>query len=473
MQTLQISTDNNRPRNNQTVTTPAEYFRAVGATHFGTSTGGPSLPTLIATLLLAISFNAGHVVRAQDVPVESYTSASTEAFMPTPETGQTGLDAGAQGSVGASDPDISPTGTDRFQGKRFRTTVNVRGGYDDNVYTQSVGEEESTFVGGGINFNYDFGTDRTQLTFGLGADADYYLDVTNDDVFYNLRLDFGVTHRVTPRLTVGASTYTTYQSRPDFSVPLASTRDSGEYFYTGSRLFVTYLWSPKFQTVTGLTINGILYSEDDVSDSLDRFEGTFNQEFRYLWTPTTTAIAEYRLGGFAYVEESDRDSIAHFALLGIDHQLAPRSSVTGRVGAEFRDFDDGENLTRPYGELSVSYRAGENTSLSWFNRLGLEQSEFADVDERYTYRTGLSASQQWTPKFSTSLSVFYTHDEYGDQDNAEGFTEDSVDLSLGLNYAFTRLLSASLSYRFSEVFSDSEFREYSRNTISLGLVASF
>ncbi len=381
----------------------------------------------------------------------------------------------ATNSVGPAEPNLAPAGGDRFQGKRFRTTVSVRTGYDTNVYTapDDAEIEESLFSGVSGAFTYNFGNQRTQLSLGATAGADYYFDVSDDELFYNFGLNLGVTHLLTPRLTVGFSTNTTYQSQPDFSIAFASTRQSGEYFYSSNRVFGTYLWTPKLQTVTGYTLGFILYDESGIASTGDRMEHNFSQEFRFLWTPTTTVIGEYRYGFSSFDENSANDNQSHFALVGLDHRFSPSSSMTSRVGAQFTTFDadEAEDVTVPYAEFSFNYQAGDRTLLSWYNRLGLEQSELRTANERYTYRTGLAVRQGFTARLNGKLGAYYSHDEYSG--TGEDFSDDSIDISTSLEYLFSRLFSVAVGYQYSSVFGSTDDRGYDRNKFYLSLNASF
>jgi hypothetical protein len=423
--------------------------------------------------LVSIAFAPGSL-RAQDAAVGggggsvgSSASSASSGYATQPPVQATQ-------SSGPSEPNLAPTG-ERFQGKRFRTSVDVRAGYDTNVYTTSEDSEneESQYAGITGAFTYNFGNQRTQLSLGGHAGVDFYFDVTDDDTFYSFGLNFGVTHSFTPRFTMGFSTSTAYQSQPDFSIAIASTRQSGDYFYSSNRVFGTYLWSPKFQTVTGYTLGTIMYEDANIAETGDRFEHTFNQEFRYLWTPVSTLIAEYRYGFASYQEDQGDDNKSHYALLGVDHQLGPRSSITSRFGAQFTDYDseNSEDSTVPYAELVYNYRAGERTSIAWYNRLGIEQSELGSANERYTYRTGLTASHGLTAKLNGNIGAYYAHDEYSG--TGEDFSEDSVDFSTSLEYLFSRLFSASLGYQYSGVLGSTSDRDYDRNKLFLSLRASF
>ena len=177
--------------------------------------------------------------------------------------------------------------TGNFSRSSFRYSVSVRGGYDDNVNTSSVFEQESASVSIGGTLAYNFGSPRTQLSLTTGGGYTYYLsDILGGENYdANIYLALSATHKATPRLTFAASVYASYQTQPDFDLNVALNRRSGNFFYTSDKFSMSYLWTPRFSTVTSYTL-GVVKSEDaDVADFEDRFENTVGNEFRFLVRP--------------------------------------------------------------------------------------------------------------------------------------------------------------------------------------------
>ncbi len=391
-------------------------------------------------------------------------------------------------------------GTGKFESLPFKVSVTVRGGYDDNVNLETFDQDESLFTNAALGVTYQFGNARTQMSLSAGAGGTYYFDRNGDDVEgedfddydVNAYLGFNITHRATPRLSLAAALFASYQSQPDFGTLNRNTftisRQSRDFFFSSNRFSATYAWTPRFSTASSYTLGIINYDDSFVSFFEDRFEHTIGNEFRFLVMPMTTLVGEYRFGIVDYTDFDARSSTSHFLLAGFDHSFNPRFNMSARGGVEFRsfegldndddiDFDDDEgdgDRTHPYAEATLNYALGQRTSVSLFNRYSLEQPDFADAFSRSTYRTSLSVRHNITPRIVAGLNFAYQHDDYDGTVAFESFTEDAFDIALSLRYAINRNFAIDAGYQHTEVISDeSLFREFSRNRYYGGVTFTF
>lgn len=391
-------------------------------------------------------------------------------------------------------------GTGKFADFPFKVSVTVRGGYDDNVNLDTFDEEESLFTNGSLGVAYQFGNARTQMSLNAGVGGTYYYDRDDDDIDdedfddwdYNASLGFNITHRATPRLTLSAGVFASYQSQPDFATLNRNTftisRNSRDFFFSSNRFSAAYMWTPRFSTATSYSLGIVAYDDDFVSFFEDRFEHTIGNEFRFLIMPMTTVVGEYRFGIVDYTDFDARSSTSHFLLAGFDHSFNPRFNMSARAGVEFRSFDDDDDIldgdfdddegdddrAHPYAEATVNYAVGQRTSLSWFNRYSLEQPDVADAFTRSTYRTSVSLRHNFTPRIVGGLNFAYQHDDYEENILIEGFTEDAFDISVSVRYAINRNFALDAGYQHTQVVSDeSLFREFSRNRFYGGLTFTF
>ncbi len=364
-------------------------------------------------------------------------------------------------------------GLGNYSAPPFLISVSVRGGYDDNVNTSSIIPNESWFTNLGASVTYTFGDPRTRFDLAAGGGFTYYFDrIGTDDYDTNAYVGFSLMHKATPRLTFNTVAYATYQEEPDFSLFYGLNRRSGNYFYTRDKFTVTYLWTPRFSTATSYTLGVIRYDDSAIAVFEDRFENTVGNEFRFLVYPTTTVVAEYR---FQIVTFDDimRDSTSHFALGGFDHQFNPRTDMSFRGGVEFRDYQNTGDSTSPYFEGAVNYALGKDTTVTWTARYTIEESDVLQNQSRTTFRTGLRAKYNLTSRISGSAGVYFQQDAYDAINFVPGFDEDSVDVAISLRYAINRYFALEAGYNHTEVFSDSAFREYSRNRVFAGLNLAF
>ena len=390
----------------------------------------------------------------------------------------------------------SELGLGKFTSFPFHVTVSVRGGYDDNVNLSSFDAHGSPFISTSLGLSYEFGSPRTRLTLSGGAGVTYYFDRSgnsdgdlfndrsSEDYDVNAFIAFAITHKATPRLTLAANVYASYQSQPDFDTfnrgGLGFSRQNQDFFYSINKFSVGYAWTPKFSTVTSYTLGIVNYDSEVLSTFEDRFEHTLGNEFRFLILPTTTLVAEYRFGIVDYTETDNRGSTSHFFLAGFDHSFNPRFNISARGGVEFRQFDDGGaffdegDRTSPYFEATLNYAIAQNTSVSWSNRYSLEEPDVPDALSRTTYRSALSLRHNFTPRIVAGLNFAYQHDDNDGSLGFAGFSEDAFDISLSIRYAINRNWAIDAGYHHTEVFSDeSLFREFSRNRIYGGVSFTF
>ena len=368
-------------------------------------------------------------------------------------------------------------GVGKFAKLPFHVSVSVRGGYDDNVLTSSFDQQGSPFVNVNLALTYNFGSPRMTIDLQTnGGITDYFNQPGGINFDFNPNVNFSITYKVSPRLTLTETTYAAYQNQPDFIYNAGLNRRSGSFFYSTNKISAEYRWRPRFSTVTSYTLGIVQYDDAATGSFENRIEETFGNEFRFLLWPTTTVVAEYRLGLLNY-ESSIRDSTSNFFLAGLDHSFSPRFSISTRGGLEVRTYDNLPTRSDPYIEGTLSYALGPHFSLTWNNRYSIEEPDVAGSQARTTFRTGLIGSYKLTARILASLSAYYVH---SNTDPSmvfifiqPGFAEDSLDLSCSLRYSINHTWAADLGWNFTDVQSDIQFREYYRNRFYGGINFTF
>lgn len=420
-----------------------------------------ALRRALLTLLLAVALLPGARGQTQTGPSTSF-SANAPA----------GVDSTNSGDLGSGIFGTLP----------FKLTFNIRGGYDDNVTTSNQLKQGSPFTNTGMTANYDFGDSRTRLNLQVGAGFTYYYDnirgpsVTSHQYDIDTSVKLAVTHKASARLTLSMDAYIAYLSEPDFTIAQGTNQRAGNYFFTEDKFNANYLWSPRFATTTSYTLGALHYDDTAIGAFENRWENTFGNEFRFLLAPTTTLVAEYRFEFVTY-QDANRNSQTHFALAGFDHNFDPRLSLSVRGGAEFRDFESDGSETGPYFEGTLTYAVAKQTSVSWTNRYGIEEPDVVLSQGRNTFRTGLSAKHDFTPKISATLGTYYQHDDYRSLSQpgffVPGLTEQSVDVAFSVRYSITRYFALETGYNYTQILSDIPTREYTRNRFWGGLSVTF
>jgi hypothetical protein len=370
--------------------------------------------------------------------------------------------------------------TDDFEQEDIPLTWTVSGyvGYDSNINSIDIAEESSIYLQAGIGTQWSGGSRTTRYTLGASASVLYYFDdvTVNDDenVFYSVRLQGSVTHRASRRLTLSDSFYATYEYEPNQQIGATVSRRTDQYFYLYNNAALSYAWTRRFSTVVNWATSGIIYDGDDIED---RWTNLFGLQARYLWTRATTLVGEYRFA-FTQYENDFSDYTSHYALAGIDHMFSRVTMGSIRVGAEFRDYDNYDSNTSPYIEASLVQMLNEGFSIRWAARYGLEDNELGSFETRTSYRMGVTAQYEFTPRLTGTAGLTYVHSELEDSVVAgiDDGDEDFFGVNLGASYLLYSNVRLEGGYSFGTLDSNVDAgvsRDFDRHRVFVGVSATF
>lgn len=102
-------------------------------------------------------------------------------------------------------------------------------------------------------------------------------------------VDLTFTHQFTPRLIVGFSSFTAYQSQPSFALGIGQTTNAGNYVFSSNSVSLGYEWTERFSTATSYTLNAVYYQASSAGGTQNRLKHIVAQQFRYSIFPTITA----------------------------------------------------------------------------------------------------------------------------------------------------------------------------------------
>ena len=410
-----------------------------------------------------------------------------------------------------------------FGRQRFSLTFDSRFGYDDNTLGQPdtatvdildangqvvrdskgnietrqihVNTSDSAFLNFALGAGYVAVNPRLALTVGADVGVNYYFDRPGRSYDINGGLSARVNYKLTPRITLTASTYNAYESQGDYGAttltnfngefngggrtPGTSAQRDGDYFYTTNYLSASYQLTSRSSFVFDDTIVAFAYDTDLYATDQDRIENYTGVEYRYLARPTLTLAADYRFGYVDYFSVSN-DSYTHFLLGGLDYTFNPRLHGGFRAGVEFRTYIDAlGDETSPYLEGNLTYDLNKNSHLSLSVHYGIEEGDLSAANSKAnTFRFGSDFEQTITARLSAYLGFYYTHTRYETPDTndltieefgAQNFNEDTFDVAVGARYAFNRHVSGEIGYTHTSVISQVDVREYDRNRVFVGV----
>lgn len=367
-------------------------------------------------------------------------------------------------------PQQYTVGEGRLARPRFRTTLNISEGYDDNVFqtptdapgvpdqevrvlvqpatpsslqqvtipsgdplvpdearvvevpgrkakfqTQRVPgipapEREGSWVTRTeLGFDVQFASRRSLFTFDLMAGNSYFWNRKGTKADNTASLAMVYLYKLSGRSQFTMSLNTSYQSQPDFSVPNQPTSNRvGNYIPLNAKADLSYRLTPRFSAVTSVSYNGIYYMET-TEQTGNYTETIFGTELRYLFSPRLTLLAEGRYSSQIRQNDSALDTNTAFLLAGAELTLSRRFTATLRLGEALQTFtESGDAQSSPYGEATLSYRLSRGTTIRWNGRYGYEIAGGPD-SRLIVARTGLQLTHIFTPRLQASLSVNYSN----------------------------------------------------------------
>lgn len=454
------------------------------------------------------------------------TTATAGSQIPQEAAAPIKLPSGYGGAI----PSIITPGEGRFAQPPIRFTLSLSQGYDDNVFSTpdhlvppqvtvisgtNVVERYAGFwylpdgqmrptpvmysdttyslktitlpvqqkVGSAISraslgFQTQSAASRTVYTLDMGFTATDYWNRPGDQLEYNGSASFLFYHRVTPRATLTAAGSASTGSQPNFGNLYGPTgQTTGQYVMANFKMDLAYQLTPRISTDLSYNLDTTLY-QNSIEQQGDLYNNTFGAELHYLISPRAVAALSYRASAITYTQSASSDSTEHFLLIGGDFDLTPRIHFNFRTGAQSKVYSNvgSTGLSSPYFESGLSYLYGHGSSLSWTTRYGFEESPSRNSTQKtVSIRTGLGVNQTLTARISANAGANFNRVTTSSTlaQNATDLIQDQLSLSLGLNYVVNPHLSFNLNYSFTEMLTNQQNADYTRNQTFLGATYAF
>jgi Outer membrane protein beta-barrel domain len=364
-------------------------------------------------------------------------------------------------------------------------TVGAQMTYDDNVAPGELTKSSSLGFNPYVGASFITITPQTTWNVYVRLGLVYLFDAPPeiDDITSQSRAGVNFTHRFSERLRFTSENFLAYELEPDFANGIGASRRLGPFIAWSTNNSIGYRWTERFGNYVGFSVNGVDYD----TDNNDRLTWELYNQFRYQLGPQTVLTGDYRYSqttgdGLA------ADSTNQFLLVGVEQRFSPTMIGVARVGAQFRDVNDGDSLTSPYAELALNTAVNKAFSLRAFTRYGIEsgdtvrfyKGEFTDYNERETLRIGLAGDYVISPTLSLFGGIDYVPTTFasGKNSNNTPYTggnpsEDIFNAFIGVSIKINEMLTASASYNYTNSTSDFANQTYERNRISVGVSAQF
>jgi hypothetical protein len=344
---------------------------------------------------------------------------------------------------------------------KFRTAINES--YDDNV-TYAYQNEKDDFITNlslGADLTYEDKMQRLRMSADIlreifADNSDF--DNTSEIATVDFHREFSKYDRIRLRNRFSH----TYEPR---SFEEAFGRTLGHYSYYKNFFSLRYTKDITKQISVNALYSNELYdiSREDMSDS-SLHTGALESEY-YISTATVL------LGGYEFSKrdfDKGADSSQHVLLGGIRQYLTLKLYFDGKAGVNFIDSYSGEEYIRPVITASLTDEMDENTSATLsYTKQHLATSYTEDIFKQWQVSAGIT--RRLLKRLGASFSGFYGEGRY--------IALNTIDKLQGYNTSFSYdirdNIALNLGYRYSQISSNVETREYNKNTVSIKLSMEF
>ena len=363
----------------------------------------------------------------------------------------------------------------------FEVNNRVRVEHDDNIYQTSEDQQDSFKFIEELELIKNMQFDQSLISMRYSPSFVYWTDREDDNDLHH-QVDALLKHQLNDRFGISASELYRYAELPEVIAVIADestvVREKSDYSYNALSLGGNAKFSELTTGNLDFRWNSLAYDRSDVAGINDYnqyiYGGTLNREVG----KRSTVGAELRFSDYVY-EDEGRDAFGtQIGVVG-DYSVTARSKFNGRVGYEFKEFDDAntDSAESPYLRGSYSFAPGPGTVAevgASFSLTDAPVSPYANAESTTLYGR---FAHDITPKVNLNLIGLYTVSSYDREETAatselesipEG-EENVLRLSSKLSFRINTQHSVEANLQFTDLASDIRSDlEYDRTRLSLG-----
>jgi hypothetical protein len=235
-------------------------------------------------------------------------------------------------------------------------------------------------------------------------------------------------------------------------------------------------WTPLFGTLTDYSNTALLYNDQDIAQVQNYDENTISNDFRFAFFPKYNFALGLIFDNLDYLQDN-RGYTEYTADTGVDWQALPNLSVSVRGGATMLRAQgiSGDSIS-PYALVNVDWHLGKRSELTFNYLHNVVPTDVFDAVGQEADRFSVRFSYDLTARLTVYFDTTLTHSAYTSsliQDNTPSFTEDDLGLDLGLTYHINANFSIEAGYLLSDISSQEDVRDYTRNQVYIGVRGTY
>lgn len=340
--------------------------------------------------------------------------------------------------------------------------------FDDNITyrNKETMEDFITKLGLGISAQYEGKNNTLEVAGNIYHEAfaeNSNLDNTAQDMTLNFKSELSQYDRISLKEVFTNTVAPLFFEGPTFSANQQGS--DGRIPYYKNRFTIDYARDVSSQ----LTVK-IKYANDvDAFESktlLDSYVNKVGLETNYLLSSTTTLLFSYDFSDRQF--EDEKNASINTIAQGIRQYITKKLYFDIGGGLDFVNSYEEDKFVEPIVLSALTYDMSENTQLRLsFNKKD-DTSPFDKQIANYR-RTSLSFTRQVSERLGCALGLSYSEVEY----IPSNFEQKLLGASSAFTYDINKNLKGRLTYTYSQSDASIETAGYTKNTVSLGLIAEF
>ena len=423
---------------------------------------------LVAGQMLAFAQEDATPTDAAATPAMN-PSLTPPGMAPTPSQPTLGAPTAARTNDDAIMPDTSNST------KFYTITATLREEYDDNIFTTRYNKVSSAVTEFSPSLLLSFPARNSSFTARFTFGLDYYENGRDSDPNdYTGEILLHYTHQFSDRFSLDLAEQGGYFTEPDLLNGVGTVFRNGAYFQNTFTAQFDAQWTPLFGTETSYSNVAIVYEDNQVARFQNEDENTLANDFRFAIYPKYNLTAGFIVDDVDYFRY-DRSYVNTTLDGGLDWQALPSLSVSGRLGASLTQGNSTPDSVSPYASANLLWSLGKRSKLS-FNYLHSVQptdviTAIGQEADRFTVRFAYDI----TSRINVHLAGTYTHSDYTSDllQTGTSFTEDDIGLDLGADYRVNDNFSFTTGYYLSDISSQENDRDYTRNQVYVGVRGTY
>mgnify|MGYP003625083122 CR=1 FL=1 len=362
------------------------------------------------------------------------------------------------------------------QGKKFSVLVRAGISQDSNIFGSASSEIDSVVYSFSPTLSVNTSlTDQTFFTGSYMLALDHFTDRPGDKTLDSHTFMVRLAHAFSADSNIDLINTFNATRNPESTlagVPINTDQSFKRNQFDG-----------RFSSKLGHKMDGVVkfrtvfYSYDNatLASNIDRTENLYGVELGHQILPEVRLSGEYRHQTISYDSSgATKDKTSDFVIGGLDYQVAKKTSLTGRLGYEWRDRASEKSSSAPYVELSAKYDYAERSYIaSGYIYTFEEASNTALYNDTKVSRFFVNVQHAVSALIVASGSINYEPSSLQGRRGVTDVDETITRFGLALTYLLNQNWTISGTYDHDKVKSDDPARGMKRDRFGINVALSF